>query len=247
MKPSRGVAVGPDLFPLSFQDVASGVYFTELKLPTDNVLCSVDVVVDSNILRAVNEHPDLFKRLTWILGPGVTVHLNVAQFAFEQFLGNRGSTLQKVKDLTEHPALSDFFEPGFASALIANLTRGEQDVRHLVGTLAIYLLVMRSLFEQKIPLEDKVHRWGELFYKDVPRLTALYFMGLLFFYGQANSKLEFATSNIKVQDWAQHFLSSRKEEKTDPCRWARNRIFDFMLFYNAPVLNIEAGGGSRGD
>lgn len=246
MNPMKSAAIGAELFPLSFQDVASGVYFTELKFPADGVLDSVDVIIDSNILRELKEHPDLFRRLAWILGPGVTIHFNVAQFSFEQLLSNRESALQKVKELTEHPALFNTFEPGFASALIESLKDGEQDMRQLIGTLAIYLFTMRSLFEQKIPVEEKLKRWSELFYGDVPKLTSLYFMGLLFFYGQANSKLEFAGSKIKVMDWAQHFLISRKEEKADPCRWARNRLFDFMLFSNAPVLNIEVGGGKPG-
>ncbi|MEB2609193.1 hypothetical protein SB461_22105 [Burkholderia cenocepacia] len=242
----KRVAIGADLFPLVFQDVASGVYFSELKVPTDGVLDSVEVIVDSNILRELREHPNLFKRLSWILGPGVTINFNVGQFAFEQFMSNRESSLQKVKELTEHPALFNTFEPGFAVKLIESIKDGEQDMRQLIGTLAIYLFAIRSLFEQKMPLEEKLRRWGELFYSDVPKLTSLYFMGLIFFFGQANSRLEFTGSKIKVMDWAQHFLTSRRDEKADPCRWARNRLFDFMLFSNAPVLNIVAGGGKPG-
>ncbi|KVT45997.1 hypothetical protein WK51_02700 [Burkholderia ubonensis] len=180
----KSAAIGAELFPLSFQDVASGVYFTELKFPADGVLDSVDVIIDSNILRELKEHPDLFRRLAWILGPGVTIHFNVAQFSFEQLLSNRESALQKVKELTEHPALFNTFEPGFASALIESLKDGEQDMRQLIGTLAIYLFAMRSLFEKKIPVEEKLKRWSELFYGDVPKLTSLYFMGLLFFMGK---------------------------------------------------------------
>lgn len=242
----KRVEIRPELFPLSFQDVASGVYFAELKVPADGVLNSVDVIIDSNMVRELNEHPDLFKRLSWILGPGVTIHFNVGQFVFEQLLSNRELALQKVKELTEHPALSNTFEPGAAAKLIEGAKGGEQDMRQLIGTLAIYLFAMRSLFEQRILIEEKLKRWSELFYGDVPKLTSLYFMGTIFFFGQNNSKLEFTGSGIKVADFAQHFLASRKNERADPCRWARNRLFDFMLFSNAPVLNIVAGGGKPG-
>ncbi len=81
MSEDRRIAIGPELFPIAFKDVASGVYFTELKYPTDGVVDSVEVVVDSNLIGAVRESPHLFKRLGWILGCGTTVHINVAFFA----------------------------------------------------------------------------------------------------------------------------------------------------------------------
>lgn len=240
------VEVGLDFFPLSFKDVASGVYFTELKLPTDGVLDTVEVVVDSNMLGAVRESPALFKRLGWILGPGTVVHVNVAYFAFEQFIGNRDSALQKLKDFTENPGLMGRFEPGFATTFIADLKDRESDIRRLIGTMAIYLFVMRSLFEKKAPVHEKIQQWRTLFQGDVPKFSVLYLLGLLFFHSQENSHLIFTASDRKVQDWANHFLGVRKDEVNDPCRWARNRLFDLIPYYSAPALNFLDNGGKSG-
>lgn len=37
-----------------------------------------------------------------------------------------------------------------------------------------------------------------------------------------------------------------KDETSDPCRWARNRLFDLIPFYSAPVLNFLDSGGKSG-
>ncbi|MBO1010622.1 MULTISPECIES: hypothetical protein [Acidovorax] len=231
---------------MSFKDIASGVYFTELKLPADGIIDSVEVVVDSNMLRAVRQSPALFKRLGWILGPGTVMHVNVAYFAFEQFIGNQSSALHRLRDFTEHQALMGSFPVGFAESFLNNLPTHESDIRRLIGTLAIYLFVLRSLFEQKIPMEDKTRKWRELFHSDVPKLSVVYVLGLLFFHGQENSRLTFTVSDRKVQAWAEHYLSVRGEEIGDPPRWARNRLFDLIPLYSAPALNIQALGGKPG-
>ncbi|TAL97058.1 MAG: hypothetical protein EPN73_07415 [Paraburkholderia sp.] len=246
MKQTIRVPMDPSLFPLLFKDVASGVYFSEVKAPADEVYDTVQLIVDSNILRSLNEYPGLFRRLAWILGPSVTIHVHVGQFAYEQLLSNRDSALGKLKALTEHPALSDSFKPGFASSFISELRKAESDMRLLIGLQAIYLLTIRSLFEQKKTIEEKIECLRGLVHENVIRFSALYFLGLLFLRGRANSKLVFTDSNIKVQDWADHFLAVRKEEVGDPCRWARNRVFDFMLFSNAPILNMSSEGGMSG-
>ena len=245
---NKPIRVPMDLsdFPLSFKDIASGVYFSEVKAPTDGVYDTVHAIVDSNILRSLNAYPGLFRRLAWILGPSVTLHVHVGQFAYEQLLSNRDSALGKLKDLTEHPALSEFFLPGFAASFISDLKKAESDMRVLIGIQAVYLLTIRSLFDRKKTTEDAIECLRDLIRGNVTRLSSLYFMGILFMRGKANSRLEFTDSNIKVQDWANHFLAVRKEEIGDPCRWARNRAFDFMLFSNAPALNISSEGGMRG-
>ncbi|VWB68789.1 hypothetical protein [Burkholderia lata] len=244
-KPIR-VPLDPADFPISFKDVASGVYFSEVKAPADGVYDTVHAIVDSNILRSLNAYPGLFKRLAWILGPGVTLHVHVGQFAYEQLLSNRDSALGKLKDLTEHPALSDFFLPGFAASFISALKAAESDMRVLIGIQAVYLFTIRSLFERKKTTEDTIECLRELIRGNVTRLSSLYFMGILFLRGKANSRLAFTDSNIKIQDWANHFLAVRKEEVGDPGRWARNRAFDFMLFSNAPALNMSPEGGMHG-
>lgn len=241
------VEIKPDLFPVSFKEVTSGVYFTELKFPTDGVVESMEVVVDSNMLGAVRESPDLFKRLGWFVGPGTTtVHVNVATFAFEQFIGSRDSAQRRLTEFTEHPALVGTFKPGFAASFIADVEKCESDIRRLIGTLAIYLFVMRSLYEEKkkTSVENKIQRWRELFRKDVPKFSLIYLLGQLFLHGQGNSSL--FVGNHKIQDWAGEFFATRKEEVTDPGRWVRNRIFDLMPFYNAPALNLQSKGGKPG-
>lgn len=234
------------LFPLLFKDVASGVYFSEVKAPTDGVHDTVQLIVDSNILRSINDYPGLFQRLAWILGPESTLHPHVGQFAYEQLLSNRDSALEKLKALTEHPSLSSAFRPGFAASFISEIKKAESDMRQLIGLQAIYLLAIRSILGQKKATEEKIESLKELVHGNVTRFSAWYLLGLLFLRGRANSKLAFTDSNIKVQDWADHFLAVRKEEVGDPCRWARNRVFDFMLFANAPILNISSEGGMSG-
>lgn len=237
-----------ELFPCVFKDVESGVYLAESKVPTSQSIGHVQLVVDNNVLGALNESPQMFKRLAWTLGQnstptGSVVSINPFWAVAEQYLSNPDNAFSKIDAFAKHPGTMGTFAPGYANSILETVRTNESILREQIGKLICYFFVMKELYHSKLTLHQRADRWLEFYKNDIPRLMVPYILGQLFFFGKDDSAMRFKSTGRKVQDWAQGFLAIRSKERGNPARWIRNRLFDILPFQLLPTMNWTAHGG----
>ena len=237
-----------ELFPCVFKDVESGVYLAESKVPTSQSIGNVQLVVDNNVLGALNESPQMFKRLAWTLGQdstptGSVVSINPFWAVAEQYLSNPDNAFSKIDAFAKHPGTMGTFASGYASSILETVRANDSVLREQIGKLICYFFVMKELYHSKLTLHQRVEQWLDFYKNDIPRLMVPYILGQLFFFGKDDSAMRFKSTGRKVQDWGQGFLAIRSKERGNPARWIRNRLFDILPFQMLPTMNWGAHGG----
>ena len=237
--------LSPELFPMIYKDVESGIYVAEIIMPPSGEASKqAQVLVDSNALNAISATDlRLIQRMSYWAQAGTTIALNPA-FAFaEQVLSNEANAEAKVEDWTRKLSPSGIFPKDYASTFYPYILERKNGIQEQVSVIFCYLALFEHWSTEFRLRDDALQKWIDFFKEDVPRLKVLYFLGGLFIISMRDESLRLRGATDSVAAWRMSICDDRSKEKQDYARRLRNRAFDLLFFLLAPVLTFASAGG----
>lgn len=239
--------ISPDAFPMLLKDIDLGIYLVESKIPDGSFnIGQVQVMLDNNVLSIASSDPALFvQKIGWYYGLKSEVSLNPALAIVEQCLSNdKENALRHIQSFEAAFEPLGMFPKGYAVTMIQNIYGRDAEIRQQVGLLFCFVALLRHWYlTPSTTTRDPLHEWIDIFSLDIPRSALMYWLGGLFIFSKANSKLKLLRQSKPIETFAQGFCNFRKEENGNYTRWLRNRVFDLLLFTLAPTLSFESLGG----
>ncbi|WCF27556.1 hypothetical protein [Xylella fastidiosa] len=214
---------------LPFLNVAKG---------TDKDTSCYELFLDTNALNNVQWYAQLpeYIRTRSVINPWFALQ--------EQWLSNmefRESPTNRIEAMIQKLAKSGMrFREQYAQQQARLLRNNDAVLRRHCSIVVCYVVIMKSLLTQQLPVEQLLQHLEHIVQQDIPRSPALITLTALGTLLKGHQSLKFTDDPKPAFSYLESFLAFQpgRKEETDHMNvpYLRNRAFDINLWLTLPVL-----------